>query len=87
MTTRKSKRRSSGIFQVIKDGIVLELQPEPECGYTISVPSLPGCLSYGDTFEKAIEMIKDAIEGWLAIAIKEGIPIPEQFKDFEAVAF
>jgi len=73
-------RSTSKVFQVIRSGIVFELQPEPEGGYTISVPSLPGCISYGSTFEEAIEMIKDAMTGWLAVAREEGVPIPEQFK-------
>lgn len=73
-------------FQVIRGGIVFELQSEPEGGYTITVPSLPGCISYGETFEKAIEMIKDAMEGWLAVAREEGVPIPEQFDTIELAA-
>jgi len=73
-------RSTSKVFQVIRSGIVFELQPEPEGGYTISVPSLPGCISYGSTFEEAIEMIKDAMTGWLTVAREEGVPIPEQFK-------
>jgi len=73
-------------FQVIRGGIVFELQPEPEGGYTISVPSLPGCISYGKTFEEAIEMIKDAMEGWLAVAREEGVPIPEQFETIQVAA-
>lgn len=73
-------------FQVIRGGIVFELQSEPEGGYTISIPSLPGCISYGDNFEKAIEMIKDAMEGWLAVAREEGIPIPDQFDSIEVAA-
>jgi antitoxin HicB len=68
------------VFQVIRDGIVFELQSEPEGGYTISVPSLPGCISYGSTFEEAMELIKDAMTGWLAVAREEGLPIPEQFE-------
>ena len=60
-------------FQVIRSGIVFELQPEPEGGYTVTVPSLPGCISYGETFEKAME-------GWLAVAREEGVPIPDQFE-------
>ena len=68
------------VFQVIRNGVVYELQPEPEGGYTITVPSLPGCLSYGRSFEEAMAMIEDAMEGWLAVAQEEGIPIPEQFK-------
>ena len=73
-------------FQVIRGGIVFELQSEPEGGYTITVPSLPGCISYGETFEKAIEMIKDAMEGWLAVAREEGVPIPDQFETIELAA-
>jgi len=73
-------------FQVIRGGIVFELQPEVEGGYTVSVPSLPGCISYGETFEKAIEMIKDAMEGWLAVAREKGVPIPEQFESIKVAA-
>lgn len=73
-------------FQVIRSGIVFELHPEPEGGYTISVPSLPGCISYGTTFEQAMEMIKDAMEGWLAVAREEGIPIPEEIESLQVSA-
>lgn len=72
-------------FQVIRSGIVFELQPEPEGGYTITIPSLPGCISYGKTFEEAIEMIKDAMDGWLAVAKEEGVPIPEQFEAIQVM--
>ena len=73
-------------FQVIRSGIVFELQDEPEGGYTISVPSLPGCISYGKTFEEAMDMIKDAITGWLEVAREQGIPIPEHFEKIEAAS-
>jgi antitoxin HicB len=76
-------KNSSRVFQLIRSGIVFELKPEPEGGYTISVPSLPGCISYGKTFEEAIEMIKDAMKGWLAVAEEQGVPIPEQFEAIE----
>lgn len=74
------------VFHIIRDGIIYELQPEPEGGYTISVPSLPGCISYGETVEKALEMIADAMEGWLAVAREVGIPIPEQFEKVGSLA-
>ena len=73
-------------FQVIRSGIVFELQPEVEGGYTVTVPSLPGCISYGETFEKAMEMIKDAMEGWLAVAREEGVLVPDQFETIEVAA-
>lgn len=39
-----------------------------ESGYYVAeVPSLPGCLSQGKTFEEARENIKEAIEAWLEV--------------------
>jgi len=35
---------------------------EPEGGFTVTVPSLPGCVTYGETIEEALEMAKEAIE-------------------------
>ncbi len=37
-------------------------RPEPEGGYTVTVPSLPGCISYGKNLEEARNMITEAIE-------------------------
>ena len=41
-------------FQVVRNGVVLQFQEEPEGGYTISVPELPGGVSHGTTFEEGI---------------------------------
>ncbi len=38
------------------------LNREPEGGYTASVPTLPGCITYGETVDEAIMMAKEAIE-------------------------
>jgi len=35
---------------------------ETDGTYTVIVPALPGCLTFGDTIEEALEMAKDAIE-------------------------
>ncbi len=54
-------------------------QKEPEGGYTVFVPLLPGCVSYGKDLEEAKEMIKEAIELYIEslIAHKEEIPTEE----------
>lgn len=44
--------------------VVLE-KDEEEGGYTVYVPSLPGCISEGDTKEEALINIKEAIELYL----------------------
>ncbi|MDZ7957427.1 MAG: type II toxin-antitoxin system HicB family antitoxin [Aulosira sp. DedQUE10] len=41
------------------------LEPSDESGYTVYVPSLPGCLSEGETVEEALENIQEAIELYL----------------------
>ncbi|WP_315791467.1 type II toxin-antitoxin system HicB family antitoxin [Fischerella sp. JS2] len=43
--------------------VVLELSNEG--GYTVYVPSLPGCISEGETIEEALENIQEAIELYL----------------------
>ncbi len=41
------------------------LEPSDEGGYTAIVPSLPGCISEGDTKEEALANIREAIELYL----------------------
>jgi predicted RNase H-like HicB family nuclease len=41
------------------------LEPSDEGGFTVYVPSLPGCISEGDTEEEALANIKVAIELYL----------------------
>jgi len=38
------------------------LTPEPEGGFTVSVPALPGCITYGESIDHALSMAKEAIE-------------------------
>ena len=41
------------------------LEPSEEGGYTVVVPSLPGCISEGNTREEALKNIREAIELYL----------------------
>jgi predicted RNase H-like HicB family nuclease len=43
--------------------VVLELSDEG--GFTVYVPSLPGCMSEGDTVEEALANIREAVELYL----------------------
>lgn len=40
----------------------INLRKEEEGGYTVFVPSLPSCITYGETVDEAIDMAKEAIE-------------------------
>ncbi len=48
-----------------------------EDGCTAVVPSLPGCISCGDTPEEALNNLRDAIEAWVLTAIRFGDPVPD----------
>lgn len=54
-----------------------ELIPEPEGGWFVRIKELPGCMSQGETPEEAIQMINDAMRGWLEVELQKGNPIPE----------
>jgi predicted RNase H-like HicB family nuclease len=41
------------------------LEPSADGGYTAIVPSLPGCISEGDTKEEALQNIREAIDLYL----------------------
>jgi predicted RNase H-like HicB family nuclease len=41
------------------------LEPSDEGGYTVYVPSLPGCISEGETVEEALDNIREAIDLYL----------------------
>jgi len=41
------------------------LEPSNEGGFTVYVPSLPGCISEGETAEEALTNIREAIELYL----------------------
>jgi predicted RNase H-like HicB family nuclease len=45
--------------------IKVVLEPSDEGGYTVTAPSLPGCISEGDTRESALANIREAIELYL----------------------
>lgn len=59
-------------------------RPEPEGGFTVLVPSLPGCISYGKNLEEAKKMIKEAIELYLKSLQAHEEPIPNDDQGFMA---
>ena len=46
-------------------------------GFVAECPSLPGCVSEGETIESAMSNIRDAIEGCLCVLREKGEPVPE----------
>ena len=52
------------------------LKKENEGGYTVTVPSLPGCVTYGETVEESMLMAREAIEGYIESLKEHGEHIP-----------
>ncbi|HBB91616.1 MAG: antitoxin HicB [Bacteroidetes bacterium GWF2_49_14] len=59
------------------------LHKEPEGSYTVTVPALPGCITYGDNVVHAIDMAKEAIELYIAELRATGQPIPDDSMTLE----
>jgi len=59
------------------------MHKEPEGSYTVSVPALPGCMTYGDTVEHAIQMAQEAIELYIAELHERGEEIPDDSDTLE----
>ncbi|MEA3459716.1 MAG: type II toxin-antitoxin system HicB family antitoxin [Chloroflexota bacterium] len=53
------------------------LEPSDEGGYTIYVPSLPGCISEGDTVEEALANIQEAVELYLEPVEEDELMVEE----------
>lgn len=54
------------------------LREEPEGGYTATVPTLPGCITYGATIPEAVSMAKEAIALYVESLIAHGEVIPTE---------
>lgn len=55
------------------------LYPEPEDGgYSVLVPSLPGCVTQGETVEEALARAREAIAGHVATLEELGEDVPEE---------
>jgi predicted RNase H-like HicB family nuclease len=45
------------------------VQPEPDAGgYSASIPALPGCHTQGESLDEVRANLREAAEGWLAVA-------------------
>jgi predicted RNase H-like HicB family nuclease len=52
-----------------------------EGGYVARVPSLPGCVTQGETLEEAEAMVKDAIKAYFASLKKHGESAPRGIRE------
>ncbi len=54
-------------------------EPDIEAGgFTVTIPTLPGCISEGDTFEEASSNIEEAASLYLEVMKKQKADIPQE---------
>ena len=59
------------------------LQKEPEGGFTVTVPALPGCITYGQDIDESLAMAKEAIELYIEELKDRGQNIPDNNNTLE----
>jgi predicted RNase H-like HicB family nuclease len=75
---RYARLRLRHIMALVMKNITLPIVIEADAdGYFVSCPPLQGCYSQGDTYEEAVENIKDAIKLHIADRLSEGEEIPQ----------
>jgi antitoxin HicB len=61
----------------------IHLNKESNGQYTVIVPALPGCVTYGENVDHAIEMAKEAIEIYIEELQARGEDIPDDSNTLE----
>ncbi|TDA64073.1 MAG: type II toxin-antitoxin system HicB family antitoxin [Clostridia bacterium] len=69
---------SPEVFSVAEKYTVLLTWHPEERAYSVTVPSLPGCVTQGKTREEALERAKEAIQCTLDGFHILGMPVPKQ---------
>ncbi len=59
---------------------------DEDAQWVASCPSLPGCVSQGDTREETIENIKEAIDAYVEALELDGLPVPEEKSNAQLIA-
>lgn len=76
MAAKNSKDMKQLTYRVL-------LNREPEGGYTVTVPTLPGCITYGETVDEAIAMAKEAIGLYIESLVAHNEPVPDESNTLE----
>ncbi len=60
------------------------VEDKDEGGYVVSFPELPGCITCGETIERAVVNAADAKRAWLEAALEDGLMIqePDSLEDY-----
>jgi antitoxin HicB len=75
--TMASKHVEATVQDLLRRPYRKVITGDSEEGFLAMVPELPGCFTAGETEQEALELLHDAMAGWIESAIERGLPIPE----------
>src|SRR3989442_8112611 len=75
-TERKSEHDAGGVRMPQGYRVALVMTPQPEGGYTVTSPQLPGLVTEGDSLEETLANVEDALRATLELYQDTGRPIP-----------
>jgi predicted RNase H-like HicB family nuclease len=55
------------------------IYPGEDGFWVAEVPSLPGCISQGETRDEALANVKTAIRLYIEVLEEDGLPVPEDY--------
>jgi predicted RNase H-like HicB family nuclease len=62
------------VFVDVTVNLTAIVRPEPDVGgYSASIPALPGCHTQGETLDEVRANLREAAEGWLAVAHEDSL--------------
>jgi predicted RNase H-like HicB family nuclease len=78
---RLNTKSRLGGAQTMKYQVILT--PDETGGFVVECPSVPGCISEGDTEAEALENIREAIRGCIAARRELGLPLGVEVREVE----
>jgi antitoxin HicB len=88
--TRNAKKKAGIRLPGLDSTIYYARITRQEDGYLVEFPDLPGCLTEGATREDALQNAREALSGWLFVALKNGqeftMPSPHRGRNFHPIA-
>jgi predicted RNase H-like HicB family nuclease len=67
-------------MKTLKRRYTVIFEPQPEGGYTVTVPALPGCVSQAETLREARKMAAEAVQAYCESLVKDGLRLPKDIR-------